>query len=261
MIGKRTRYSLAQLLEQQPTLNVVTLISKHDGHINLGLGTEMFDILNAVRNLQDHQVISVLAELVATEGNLRHHVTPKYRFDERMHDLVQCLALDGYQVDKKWLLQTDPSIADASLIDDDLVEALRSSGARSSESITQKIDDSAQAFRSNSPDYNASLVNARVALETLAGDIAHDLAGSAKVTPLPFDRAKWGSIISYLRTSCAISAEEEKGLASVYFFLSTGAHRPMAIGISEAQMTRLGRSFALNMCWFLLQNYLARRGA
>jgi len=27
----------------------------------------------------------------------------------------------------------------------------------------------------------------------------------------------------------------------------------------EAQMTRLGRSFALNMCWFLSEDHLARR--
>lgn len=77
MIGHRTRYSLAQLLEQQPTANLVTLIAKHGGHPTIRPGSEMFDILNAVRGLQDHQVMGVLAELVATAGDLRHRVSPK----------------------------------------------------------------------------------------------------------------------------------------------------------------------------------------
>jgi hypothetical protein len=53
------------------------------------------------------------------------------------------------------------------------------------------------------------------------------------------------------------TTEEEKGLAGVFGFLSPGAHRP--VGIPEGQMTLLGRSFALNMCWFLLKNHLVPR--
>jgi len=261
MFGQRTRYSLAQLLEQQALPIVTTLIAKHGGRISVGHGSEMYDIANAVRGMPDHLVMAVFAEVVATAGDLRHRVTPKYRFDERMHDLVQCLALDGYEVVDKRLRQTDPTIGDAAPIDDELIEALKASGAPHSAEVVQKIDDSAQAFRASPPDYNAALVNARVALETLAGDIADDVARAAKASPLPFDPSKWGSMIQYLRASGAISLEEERGLVGVYALLSAGAHRPVAIGISEAQMTRLGRSFALNMCWFLLQNHLARRGA
>lgn len=49
--------------------------------------------------------------------------------------------------------------------------------------IVAKIADSAQAFRATPPDCNAALVNARVALETLAADVAADIASS--VTPTP----------------------------------------------------------------------------
>ena len=94
-----------------------------------------------------------------------------------------------------------------------------------------------------------------VALETLAGDVALDVAGGGPVT---YNPAKWGEILQFLRSSGEISVEEEQGLAGVFRLLSPGAHRP--VGIPEGQMTRLGRSFALNMCWFLLQNRLARRG-
>ena len=122
--------------------------------------------------------------------------------------------------------------------------------------IVQKINDSAQAFRASPPDYNASLVNARVARETLASPIALDVASPGQP---PFDPTKWGgvSVLGYLRKSGEITVEEEQGLAGVLRFLSPGAHRPVAI--PEVQMARLGRSFALNMCWFLLQNHLQGR--
>jgi hypothetical protein len=256
VIGHRTRYSLAQLLEQQEPAIVVTLLAKHGGRPALGQGTIMYDLLNAVRGLNDHQVMAVLAEVVATAGDLRSRVNPKYRFDERMHDLTQCLALDGYQVSERQLRQTDPSIADAAPIDDDLIEALKTCGAPHSAEVIQKINDSAQAFRASPPDYNAALVDARVGLETLAGDVAIDVANGA---PLTFNIAKWGEVLQYLRSSGEITIEEEQGLAGVFRLLSPGAHRP--VGIPEGQMTRLGRSFALNMCWFLLQNRLARRGS
>jgi hypothetical protein len=61
-------------------------------------------------------------------------------------------------------------------------------------------------------------------------------------------------VIGFVKKAGEISQKEEQGLAGVYGFISEGAHR--AVGISEEQMTRLGRTFALNMCWFLLQNHL-----
>lgn len=254
MIGHRTRYSLAQLLEQQDPAIVVALMSKHGAPASLDHGQLMFGLITIIRGLGDRQVMDVLAEVVATAGDLRSRINPKYRFDERMHDLKQCLGLDGYRVDERRLVQTDPSIADAPPIDDDLIQALENSGAPRRSEIIQKIHDSAQAFRASAPDYNASLVNARVALETLASDVAAQASSS---TSLHFDATKWGDVLRYLRQCGEISPEEEKGLAGVFGFLSPGAHRP--VGIPEVQMTRLGRSFALNMCWFLLQNRLARK--
>ena len=98
-------------------------------------------------------------------------------------------------------------------------------------------------------------MNARVALETLAGDIAAHVA-SLRQAPSPYNSSKWGEVLAFLRSSGEITTEEEKGLAGVFGFLSPGAHGP--VGIPEDQMTRLGRSFALNMCWFLIKNHLAR---
>ncbi len=197
-----------------------------------------------------------LGEIVATGGDLRSRVNQKYRFDERMHDLTQCLLLDGYIIQDKKLLRIDPSIADAEPLEDDLIVALQSSGAPRAQEIIAKINDSAGAFRATPPDYNASLVNARVALETLAGEVAAHVVSLQQV-PANYNSSKWGEVLAFLRSSGEITLEEEKGLAGVFGFLSPGAHRP--VGIPEGQMTRLGRSFALNMCWFLLKNHIVRR--
>ncbi|PVX83209.1 hypothetical protein [Paraburkholderia unamae] len=86
------------------------------------------DLSVSLQVLDENILMQVLAEVVATQGDLRARVNPKYRFDERLHDLMQCLLLDGYLVRDKRLLQTAPSIADAMPINDDLIEPLLNSG-------------------------------------------------------------------------------------------------------------------------------------
>lgn len=256
MIGQRTRYSFAQFLElQEPAISIVLLAKYGVQHLSLSRRNLLYELLNSLRELDDRTLMLTLAEVVATAGDLRVRVNPKYRFEERMHDLTQCLLLDGYIIQDKKLLQTDPSIADAAPLEDDLIEVLQNSGAPRAQEIIVKINDSAGAFRATPPDYNASLVNASVALETLAGDVASHVASQLQ-TPTAYNPAKWGEVLAFLRSSGEITVEEEKGLAGVFGFLSPSAHRP--VGIPEDQMTRLGRSFALNMCWFLLKNHLAR---
>lgn len=256
MIGQRTRYSLAQFLELQEPMTSVVLFGKYGVHnVSLPPRQLLSGLVEVVRSIDDRIVMLVLAELIATSGTLRNKVNPKYRFEERQHDLERCLLLDGYIIQEQKLIQTDPSIADAAPFEDDLIVALQKSGAPRAQEIIIKINDSASAFRATPPDYNASLVNARVALETLAADIAGDV-NSKMQPPASYNSSKWGEVLGFLRTSGEITIEEEKGLAGVFGFLSPGAHRP--VGIPEDQMTRLGRSFALNMCWFLLKNHLVQ---
>src|SRR5574337_649441 len=182
MIGTRTRYSLAQFLELHETMVSIVLLSKYGvQHLSLSPGQLLYGLLNTLRGLDDIPLMLVLAEIAATAGDLRARVNPKYRFNERMHDLTQCLLLDGYIVKDTKLVQIDPSIADAAPLEDDLIVALQNSGAPRAQEIIAKIGDSAQAFRATPPDYNAALVNARVALETLAADVAADIASRAQV--------------------------------------------------------------------------------
>ncbi|WP_126312616.1 hypothetical protein [Delftia acidovorans] len=258
MISQRTRYSLAQFLSlQEPAVSIV-LFSKYGvQHPTLYPAQLLTSIMNVVRDQHDETLLMVLKEIISTPGDLRSKASPKHVFDERMHDLTQCLLIDGYIAKDKKLLQADPSIADAAPVEDDLITALRGFGTSQRDAIINKINNSGEAFRAASPDYNAALTNARVALEALAVDVAAEVVRQQQITA-SYNPSKWGEVIGFLRTSGEITIEEEKGLAGVFGFLSPGAHRP--IGIPENQMARLGRSFALNMCWFLLQNRLARRG-
>ncbi|WP_439851726.1 hypothetical protein [Pseudomonas syringae] len=61
--------------------------------------------MNIVRDQDDRTLLSVLQEIIATPGNLRAKVSPKQLFDERMHDLTQCLLIDGYIAQDKKLRQ------------------------------------------------------------------------------------------------------------------------------------------------------------
>jgi hypothetical protein len=120
--------------------------------------------------------------------------------------------------------------------------------------VVQKLDDSARAFLGPRPNYNACLNDARIAIQSLASQIARDRVATH---PGTFDVTKWGSTIEYLRVSGFLTIEEERGLAGVFGFVSPGSHRPL--GLSDQEMARLGRSLVSGMCWFLIKRY--RSGA
>ncbi|MBI3546741.1 MAG: hypothetical protein HY081_09160 [Gammaproteobacteria bacterium] len=250
MIGSRTRYSLAQFLELHETAFVVVLMNKHNIRTSIEDGRLLTDVIQSLRPTSDEKVLSLLDEIVRTSRDLRARVNPKYRHDERFSDLHRCLQLDGYIVENKKVTQIDPSISDAPPLEDDLLEALKTSGLPDVDEIAKKINDSSESFRSSPPNYNACLNDIRVALETLARAIA--ITRQASGSP-SYDQTKWGVVVSFLKQVGFITQEEEKGLAGVYSFVSPGSHRPLSI--SEEQMARLGRSLALGMCWFLVKSY------
>jgi len=102
MIGQRTRYSFAQFLElQEPMISIVLLGKYGAQHLSLSHGQLLYGLLNTLRDLDDRTLMLALAEVVATAGDLRARVNPKYRFDERQHDLAQCLLLDGYIIQEQ----------------------------------------------------------------------------------------------------------------------------------------------------------------
>ncbi len=226
MISNRSIYSLAQFLEVQEIAVSAVLLGKYGVRASLHSNQLLFSLLNELRGIDERTLMQILAEIVATKGDLRARINPKYRFDDRLEDLEKCLLLDGYMIEGKKLLQADPSIADAEPLEDDLIAALQDLGSPRSQDIIARINASTEAFRAPPPDYNASLVNARVALETLAGDVAEAVVARNRLLR-SYNPAKWGEVISFLRTSGEITVEEEKGLAGVFGFLSPGAHRQL----------------------------------
>ncbi len=224
--------------------------------LSLPHGQLLYGLLNTLRDLDARTLMLALAEVVATTGDLRARVNPKYRFDERLHDLTQCLLLDGYIIKSKMLVQTDPSITDAAPLEDDLIDALQKSGLpvrrKSSPRSMTRLARSARHHPTTMP---RSLMPAwrwrRWPVTWLP-----IMPRSSRHHPPTTHRSGAKCLCSCEASSGEITVEEEKGLAGVFGFLSPGAHRPM--GIPEDQMTRLGRSFALHMCWFLLKNHLLR---
>lgn len=97
MIGTRARHSLSQLLELQETSFVLVLLSKYNISVSIS-GGMLLNILSSMRALEDRAILQAISEIEETAGDLRARVNPKYRFDERMHDLAQCLLLDGYTI-------------------------------------------------------------------------------------------------------------------------------------------------------------------
>lgn len=209
-------------------------------------------LLASVRKGGETEISGLLEEIVRTSDDLRYSVSPRYRFDQRFEDLERCLQLDGYIIVNRRLVPIDPTIVGAPPIDDDLTKELHESGLLTADDVTRKLSDSVRAFRAPTPNYNASLNDARIALQTLATDIANT---RLPTHPGSFDSTKWGSVINYLRSSGFITTEEERGLTGVFGFVSPGSHR--LVGLSDAEFARLGRSFVAGMCWFLVKRYRA----
>jgi hypothetical protein len=244
MIGKRSIRSLAQLLELQNGDTLRFLLEKH-GLIS----RELLDaveyrsgvlpaLVTCLESGGESEIVNLLSEVARTQWDLRFRVSPKYRYDERFADLQACLQLDGYVLGNGKFTSIDPSVIGSPPLEDDLTREITDSGLPNANDVIYKLADSVEAFRASSPNYNASLNDARVALETLAADIAH---ARISVHPGTFDSTKWGSVIAYLRSSGFITIEQEKGLAGVFGFVTPGSHRPL--GFSEMEFARLGRSW------------------
>jgi len=71
MIGQRTRHSFAQFLElQEPMISVVLLGKYGVQHLSFSRAQLLYELLNTLRGLDDHTIMQVLSEVVATQGDL-----------------------------------------------------------------------------------------------------------------------------------------------------------------------------------------------
>jgi len=257
VLSRRTVRSLAQFLHLQDRELVALVLEKHglDGVRSGDLFGAGFlsDLVNSLDRGSEESLLSLLGEVARTAGDLRSRVNPKYSYDERFQDLQRCAHLDGYVFENRAFAPVDPTIVGATALEDDLTSSLRSSGLPRADDVIRKLEDSASNFRNSPPNYNASLNDARVALETLATTIAEDLAIRRGAS---LGASRWGPALARLRELGLITVEEERGLGGVFGFVSPGSHRP--VGLSDEEMTRLGRSLVASMCYFLVKR---RHGA
>jgi hypothetical protein len=260
MIGTRTQISLAQYLQRQSASFINLLFDKH------GVGDAWMEwetwsegdqrdqrLTGFLCQLQPDTLLRVLAEVVATEADLRDRVVNQWgdgagAYDARWRDLVQCLLLDGYAVENHRLVALDPAVQGGSHAEDALRAEILRSGLPSTTGIVRLFDQSADAFRQAPPNYNACLSNARAALQTLATEIAQ---ARQKTKGGSFQADKWGQVLSYLRTSALVTKAGEDLVTSVYTFISPGAHQP--IGLSQEELVRLGRGIAVSISYFLVK--------
>ncbi len=263
MISRRTLISLAQFPDTQREDFAYMLLEKHGVALERRLDESALNVIfYSVANATQEQLLSLADEIIRTKNDLRTQALAKdrwmsksearVRYDERFNDLETCLFLDGYVISENKLIPQDPSILDTHSLDDELTKALNDSGLPEAEEIKKKLNDSTDSFRRSAPNYNASLNDARIALQTLATSIAIE---RQKTHPRSFDKEKWGEVLAYLRASGFLTKREEEGLSGVFGFVSEGSH--VALGLSEMEMARLGRNFVFGMCWFLIKRFTA----
>ncbi len=246
VLTKRTKYSLAQFLDLFDVAVGHTLLKKYDISWGWGGGYNQVAISDILLGTDNASLGRLFEEIVATYGDLRNRVSPRYRFDERWIDLTKCLLLDGYRVEKSSITRIEPFLEGVEPIEDDLTKELQNSNLSSREEITKQIIDSAEDFRRAEPDYNGCLSHSRIALETLVREIAKK--DGFHITE---EGKAWGSSLRYLRNKNFISPKEEQALSSVYTFISEGSHAPL--GFTEEEYVRFGGNLATSMCYFTIK--------
>lgn len=155
--------SLAQYLALQTPETLLLLFEKH------GLDTSGLEdarryrtdptlgIRGALEAANDSQIVALMQEIARTEGDLRYRVNPKYRYDQRWRDLMGFLELDRFVVRDAEFRRTEPVIAGAPPLADDLRNELENSGLPRAAEVQRLIDQSVAAFTGADPDYNAAL--------------------------------------------------------------------------------------------------------
>lgn len=243
IVTRRTRLSLCQFLDLFGQDVIGVLLEKHEIQT---LGYSQTELGEALSGTADELLGALVDELTRTSRDLRNRVTPRYRYDERWDDFKKCLLLDGFRIEAKNITRLEPVIEGVAPLEDDLTRELEASSLDSASEIDHHIAKSAESFREATPDYNACLFHARIALETLVRSLAkqHGLDVNQGGTA-------WGRSLSHARSIGLFSEKEERAIAATYTFISDGAHIP--VGFTEEDFVRYGRNLAMSVCYFIIK--------
>jgi len=247
-VSRRTKFSLAQLLSvvDRPTVYVIFDKFGFDPQeVSSPAG-----ISDEITSADDQTLSELIIEVIETSRTLRNDTSPKYKFDDQFSILEKSLLLDGYLIEGKSIKALDPNFIGFDPVEDALINELNSSSIQNKGGIIRSVKASADDFVKAQPDYNGSLTNIRIALETLVREIA-----LAKGFTTARTGNTWGPSLGYLKTNGFIDQKDENALASVYTFISNGSHIPF--GFTEAEFVRLGRNMCTSMCYFVIKKYNA----
>ena len=248
-ISRRTKISLSQLLGVIDKSIIGVILDKY------GLDE---DAVSSVPYIRDeitsspiHDLTDLILEVISTGTTLRNSVSPRYKYDDQFEEFRKSLLLDGYKIESKCISALDPNYEGKEPVEDALLIELEKSCLDKDEEIKKCIIASASHFLKSPSDFNGSLTNIRIALETTIREIALIKGYSNNSS----SGNTWGPSLAYLKTSAFLTEKEEKALASIFTFISDGAHVP--IGFSEEEFVRLGRNICSSMCYFSIKKYNA----
>ena len=248
LVSRRTKFSLAQLLSVIECPIVYQLFDK------LGFDPQSVSspvsISNEIISGKDSVLSDLLIEVIQTNRTLRNQTSPKYKFDDQYSVMQKSLLLDGYLVENESIIALDPNFVGHEPVEDALLKELDSSTLQNKEDIKLAVKASADDFIKVKPDYNGSLTNIRIALETLIREIALD-----KGFTTTRSGNTWGPSLGHLKVCGFINQKDEDALSSVFTFISNGAHIPL--GFSQEEFVRLGRNMCYSMCYFVIKMYNA----
>src|SRR5690554_7877115 len=247
-VSRRTKFSLSQLLGviEKPTVYVILDKFGFDPQMT----SSPAGISNEVTAASEDTLTEMFIEIIQTNKTLRNQTSPKYKFDDQYSILKQSLLLDGYKIENDAIESLDPNFKGHEPVEDALLKELDNSSLQNRDNVKRSINASADDFVKAQPDYNGSLTNIRIALETLVREIALEKGFTTIRTG-----NTWGPSLAYLKTNGFIDQKDESALSSVFTFISNGSHIPL--GFSQAEYVRLGRNMCTSMCYFVIKKYNA----
>jgi len=247
-VSRRTKFSLAQLLSVVEQSTVYVIFDKFG--FNPQAASSPACISNEITSADDQTLSGLIIEVIETIRTLRNDTSPKYKFDDQFSILKKSLLLDGYLIEDKSIKTLDPNFIGIEPVEDGLINELENSSIQNKTGIIRSVKASADDFVKAQPDYNGSLTNIRIALETLVRDIALEKGFTTARTG-----NTWGPSLGYLKTNGFIDQKDENALSSVFTFISNGSHIPL--GFIEEEFVRLGRNMCTSMCYFVIKKHNA----
>ncbi len=241
-LTKRTKLSLAQLLELQDYEHTNILLEKYNYNYTCATLMDLKESL-----LSELEISPLMNEIIGTRQALKNRVSSKTSFAERWDELIKNLFLDGFKVENKKLISIEPTIDGIVAIEDDLTYELNKSILVNKIEISKSISDSADAFKFTTPDYNGCLSKARLSLETIIRDIAKEVDGVD---------TNWGPALNKLFKDGFFEKKEEESISATYTFVSPGSHIPL--GFTDEEYTRYGRNLIMSVCYYIIKKYNER---